>query len=294
MSTSIPSLERVEFFPSQLLEAEDLTTLDSNYRELRWLHNRTLHDWGICYGFNVSGARGDTSVTVSPGYANDITGHELIQSSPVQKPIPAIPGNSDGSPAIYYIVADYVDDADEPVVEQRSATACAQGGAVRLTNAPAINWKTAAQLDFGIDVVLGQVSIQNCALNAAVSTTGRRSAVPVSKPSLYAAAIDVQNLTWASMNSAGFTTQIDTSAAKFQSTPSYMAQIIGPRAIPNSKVSIADFVSVANPSPTGFQLQLALPPIAEAINTIAITDPVNGPKLMAQLGWSVSWIGVEA
>lgn len=294
MSPNLPALERVEFYPNELLEADDLTTLDSNYRALRWLHNSMMHDWGICYGFNVSGARGDTSVTVSPGYATDMLGHELIQSSPVTKPIPAIPGNSDGSPAIYYIVADYVDDADEPVLEQRGATACAAGGAVRLSDAPAINWKAKAQLDFGVDVVLGQVSIQNCALSAAVSIAGRRSAATVGKASLYSYMIDAAKLEWAATSTPGFTAQIDTSAAKFQSTPTYMVQVVGPRTIPNSQIVIADFVSIANATPTGFQLQISLPALADSVNTAEITDVVRGPQLMSTLGWSVSWMGVTS
>ncbi len=296
--SSIPSLERVIFFPGELLSANDLSVLGDNNSELRWLHNRTLHDWGICYGFNVQGARGDTSVTVSPGYATDIDGHELILSTPVSLPIPAVPGAADGSAARYYVVANYVNDADEPVEEQRSATACSQGGAVRLSNDPAIRWKTAAQLNNGRDVILGTVFIRNCALSAAVSTAGRRSAAALSKFSIFAAEVAAGNLKWTLWKegtlNVGFTAVIDTSAAHFGSVPAYTAHIVGSRSIPASDYMVLDFVSVAHPSPTGFTLQLALPVVSNAVNPSAITDPATGPALIKQLGWRISWMGVEA
>ena len=294
---TIPALQRVLFYSNELLTAEDLSTLDNNNQQLRWLHNRTLHNWGICYGLNVMGSTGATYVTVNPGYANDILGREIILTSPVEQPIPAIPGNSDGTAATYYVVANYVDDADEPTQEQRSATACAVGGAVRLSNAPAINWRTSAQLNTGIDVVLGQVSIRNCVLNANVSAAGRRNATAASNFSIYADQIQAGALTWSvwkqGSTNLGFTAAIDTSAAKFQSSPSYIAQIVGTRNVSNPATLIVDFVSLSNQSARGFTLQLALPAIADGVNTTAITDAVAGPKLMSSLNWVVSWMGVE-
>jgi hypothetical protein len=296
MST-IPVLERIRFFPNELLTADDLTTLDANSRALRWLHNSTLHNWGIAYGLDVQGAAGDTSVTVNPGYANDILGREIILSSTYSLPIPAVPGASDGSAVIYYVVANYVDDADEATVEQREATACAPGGAVRLSNDPAILWKTPAQLNNGIDVILGQASIQNCVLSGKISTAGRRNAVAVSNFSVFAADISAADIKWAAWKQGslniGFTAAIDTTAAKFQSTPTYMAQIIGPRSLSNPAVVVVDVVSLANESPTGFTLQVALPPLADGVNSSVITDINSGPAVMIKLGWRVTWVGVE-
>jgi len=290
---SIPDLERILFYPGELLTADDLTALDCNNRELRWLHNRTLHNWGIAFGLDVQGSRGDTSVTVNPGYANDIDGREIILGSPLQRPIPAISG-----PATYYLVANYVEDAGETTVEQRSATACCRGGAVRLSNIPAILWKTVAQLNYGVDVVLGQVSIQNCVLGSNVSAAVRRYAGATPKFSITAGQIDAGDVHWTALTvdglNVGFTAPIDTSAAKFQSTPDYTAQIVGSRSSTSPALVIADFVSIKDESPTSFTLQVVLPQMGvSGLNTNAITDPTDGPKLMAKLGWVVSWMGVE-
>jgi hypothetical protein len=296
--TEIPELERVVFFQGELLTADDLITLDSNNRELRWLHNRSLHNWGIGFGLDVQGAAGDTFVTVNAGYAIDSMGREIILSNPVQVPIPAVAG-----PATYYLVANYVDDVDQTTEEMRDASGCgcsstcvcSTTGAVRLSNRPAILWKTVAQLVFGIDVILAQVLIQNCVLNQAPSASVRRYATCGSGFSFRANQVLAAAIQWRVWRQGGinigFTAAIDTSSAKFQTTPRYMVQIVGSRS--GSGFIVVDFVSIADESSTGFTLQVALPALAAHINPPAVTSAVGGPQILNQLGWSVSWMGVE-
>jgi len=283
----IPELERISFFSGELLTADDLTALDSNNRELLWLHNRSMHNWGIGLGLDVQGARGATSVAVNPGYATDSDGHEIILSNPLTLAIPAITSGS------YYLVANWVDDADEPVVEQRSAPACGAGGSVRLSDAPAILWKTSAQLTYGTDVVLAQVTIQNCAISQ-LATSVRRYGTCGSTFYIQGGRLSASALTWTPWlvggAPVGLTASIDTSAANFQSSPNYTVQIVGSRSLSSPPTTIVDFVSVASPSPTGFTIQLSVPALGP-VNPDAIRDP--GGALMGQLGWVVSWMGVE-
>jgi hypothetical protein len=297
MSTPIPSLKRLLYFPGELLTADDLTTADGNSRALRWLHNSTLHNWGIAFGLDVIGRRGATSVTVNPGYANDRLGREIILSAPWQQPIPAIPGGANGAPAIYYLVANYVDDTDQSVEQQRQATPCGQSGAVRLSNDAAILWKTLAQLNWGIDIILAEVSIQNCVLSSDVSAAVRRYAYALAPSVVKAGWFEPVSASWVAWKpgaiSLGFTLAIDTSHANFRSTPFYTAQIVGSRTLPGTGLIVSDFVSLANESPTGFTLQVALPNISESVNPASLIDPVTGPSTIAQLGWRVSWMGVE-
>jgi hypothetical protein len=294
---AIPNLDRIAFFPGELLTADDLTTLDSNAEQLRWLHNRTMHNWGIAYGLNVQGARGATSVTVNPGFAVDRLGREIILSASLLVPIPAVPGGTGGSAATYYLVANYVDDANETVVEQRSAAACGAGGAIRLNNDPAIVWKTTAQLNTGIDVVLGQVSIQNCVLSAAVSGAARRSAAYNSAFAVTANVANAKDVVWTAIDTSatnsGFNVVIDTSSAGFSSTPTYIAQIVGTRTLGSPSGLIVDFVSVSLATATAFTLQVSLPALGGGINPSRITDAKAGPALMAQLGWQIAWMAVE-
>jgi hypothetical protein len=294
----IPELERILFFAGQLLTASDLTTLDVNNTELRWLHNRTLHNWGIGAGLDVQGTVGGTFVTVAPGYAIDSEGREIILSDTLQVPIPTVSG-----PSTYYLVANYVPDNGQSVEERRDAAgcgcqstcACSSSGSVRLSNDPAILWKTSVQLKTGIDVLLAQVWIQNCVLSLKPSAAVRRYATCGSAFSIKASLAD--NITWLpwtlSGSPVGFTAAIDTSVAKFQAAPRYMAQIVGPRSLPDANFIVLDFVSITDETPTSFTLQLALPTLGNLVNPPAVTDPFKGPVLLHQLGWQVSWVGVE-
>jgi hypothetical protein len=290
--TTIPAIDRIRYFAGGLLTAADLTDADTNQQNLRWLHNSTLHDWGIGFGLDVSGAKGGTSVTVTPGYANDIFGRELLLTTALTQPIPAIPG-----PATYYLVANYLTDAAEPVVQQRDGTACSPAGAVRLANAPAILWKTAAQLTTGTDVILAQITIKNCVLSSPPSGAARKSAVPPNLPAPLAGVIRAADLTWrpwSQNNTAiGFTAAIDTTAASFATTPRYQAQITGSRTLSNPAIIVADFVSITNESPTGFTLQLALPPMSGGVNPAQLTDATTGPALLTALNWQIVWLGIE-
>ncbi len=296
--TDVPQLERVRYFPGELLTAGDLTAAADYDRQMRWLHNRSLHNWGIGFGLDVLGDRGDTSVTVNPGYAIDIEGREIILAAPCQLPIPAVPGGPAGDAAIYYVVANYVADADEATEERRDAAACGStSGAVRLSNAPAIRWKTARQLVVGYDVVLGEVSIVNCVLAAAVSTNARRYARAKGATTLYAGEVAAQDAQWKGWTQGatnlGFTLAVDTSLARFNTTPHYIAQIIGARVLDAPSLIVAEFVSLSNQSRDGFTLQVALPAMAGGVNPAMISDPGSGPGLLSQLNWRVGWIGVE-
>src|SRR5262245_57080610 len=101
---SIPNIERQAFVNGQRLTAEDLAAVQNANKDLRWLHNRSLHGWGIGAGFSVEGEAGATAVQIGPGYAIDCLGREIILTDPVSKTVPAVGGAADGSEATFYLV----------------------------------------------------------------------------------------------------------------------------------------------------------------------------------------------
>src|SRR5258707_13601471 len=62
-------IERVRFFDNERLIAPDLQAIDDFARQMRWLHNRSLHQPGVASGYAVAGQKGDREVTIQPGYA---------------------------------------------------------------------------------------------------------------------------------------------------------------------------------------------------------------------------------
>lgn len=68
---------RVNFFDGMLLTGEDLRTEQEYCRRMRYLHNR-LHGHGVVEGLEVSVDGHTRQVSVSPGWAIDRRGREVI------------------------------------------------------------------------------------------------------------------------------------------------------------------------------------------------------------------------
>src|SRR6185436_13148051 len=81
------SLERLRYFPRQLLTADDMRVEQEYFREKQRRHNRFLHGWGVVCGLEVvpDPTKGAMAVKVCPGYALGPWGDEIFveESTPV-------------------------------------------------------------------------------------------------------------------------------------------------------------------------------------------------------------------
>ena len=289
---NIPGIERPTFFNGQQLTANDLSELQRTHRELRWLHNRSLHGWGIGIGLAVTGEAGDSAVMVEPGYAVDCRGREIILIEQRTITVPSVARDTS-----YFLVAGYQPDEDQKVAERRPGV-CTPDGTVRLSEEPRIDWKTADKLEEGIDIVLAQVQIMNCQLSRPLSLAPRRFARPADQPYIAAGQTtnDEENK-WERLEEGDdrvITRLVDTSTARFRTTPYYQAHVVGDRHFisgdPGQIILINGISSVAAVSPTGFSIQvhtniglIAGPPPDDDL-----LDIVNN-----QLKWHVVWMGIE-
>jgi hypothetical protein len=295
-AASIPDLKRIQFFTGQRLTAQDLTDLQSANRELRWLHNRSLHGWGIGSGYTVTGETGDTSLTVSPGYAIDCLGRELILTDPVTLAIPAIAGISSGgnvTPATFFLTVSYLDDADQATLENRPGV-CLPAGTVRLTEAPVVQWLTLAQIQLGINVILAEALVLNCQLNAPLGLDVRRAARPSDQPYINAGQVPPAGIIWNPID-GGIFAHVDTSAAKFAATPAYFAHVMGVREVqtPSGLFHLVTVAIVQNPLPSGFDLQVVLL-MFDATNQVVGINTSSIPQLIPYLPWTIVWMGIES
>src|SRR6185503_13925357 len=112
-------IERLQFFNGQRLFASDLQGLEAFNREMRWLHNRSLHQPGIGNGFAVAGAKGDREVSIGPGYAIDSVGREIVLTEITTRPVPPIASERDGQSVFYDLVVSYPDDSALKEAETR-------------------------------------------------------------------------------------------------------------------------------------------------------------------------------
>ena len=296
----IPNLERIIFFTGQRLTATDLAALQKANRELRWLHNRSLHAWGIGIGFSIVGERGDTAVTIGPGYGVDCLGREIILTEPRTKTVPAVAGGPDGGEAVYYLVVAYQADEGQKVSERRPGV-CLPEGTVRLSEEPLVDWRRPDKLQEGMELILAQAWIQNCQLSRPLSLAARRYARPPQQPYIAAGQTEAGNTAWKpwlvkDQQMGGVFTEVDTLAARFRTTPRYVAHVAGDRFLAESPGPLIalGFAGVVDATPERFTLQVLLPDFGpQNINPPALLSQSQGPGIVKQLGWHVVWMGIE-
>jgi len=100
-------MERVRFFDGQLLTAAEFEAEQRYHLEKRRLHNRMLHGFGVVDGLGVSVA--DGTVIVSPGFALDRRGNEIIVAGPVRIDLNVCTGD------VYFVTIQYTETATDPV-----------------------------------------------------------------------------------------------------------------------------------------------------------------------------------
>lgn len=300
-SILLPRLERPGFFDGQQLAPNDLEAIHEYHRELRWLHNRTLHNWGIAVGLNVSGDKGERVVRITPGYGVDCLGRDLLLSVEETLPVPAVSGS--GAPVMYYLTICYLEDAELPVSENRQGV-CTGPGAVRRTERPRLRWQR--PIDFnpatryrrGFDLILATIQVEGCVLAAPASATDRRYALNETRPYIAAGATNDGGTDWLlTQGNAGVETMVDTSAAGFGRTPVYLANLVGIRSQLSLSRIFDGFGSVAAASATGFTFRVMMPRDLLLPPFIMNPSPAFNSALPAilrdTLRWSVSWTGIE-
>ncbi len=251
-------LERIQFFNGERLFASDLQALESFNREMRWLHNQSLHQAGVGSGFQVVGNVGDRQVTISPGYAIDSCGREIILTENLVLPIPPVADNGSGAPVFYDLTVSYPDDSQLVPAETRTGI-CMPAGVISLREAPVFCWvqlsddptnhqpvdpRLKDRINKALFLVLAQVQIFYCQLNQPVSTVPRRNARPPKQPRVACGTYTPTSWTPNPIQSSSTGTvslptdgpffvpiilsaAVDTSSGLFQATPAYTARLSG-------------------------------------------------------------------
>ena len=290
--TDFPALSRPAFFDGQRLTAADLAAVQSFHRGLRWLHNSSLHNWGIAFGYVVTGSRGERTVTVQPGFALDCKGRELYLNETQEMPIPAVAGVSGGGPATYFLTVSYAEDED--LTPETRAGTCGTAGAVRRPEEPILRWQDPndrspdSGFRHGLDIVLATIEVQNCQLTKDISAVERRDAVPAPQPYVAAGQTTAGTTPWQLWPdpdpeqdgfAVGVVTTVSTHTAGFGDTPRYYAHVIGTHTFERAAEGIEQaagieeverepvmlthvvdgYAQVANATLTSFDLRVILP-----------------------------------
>jgi hypothetical protein len=302
MQTEFPALERPLFFDGQRLTAADLAAVQAFDRELRWLHNRALHGWGVVQGFAAGGDRRSRAVTVAPGYALDCLGRELVLARDLELAVPPV-----AAATTWYVTVSYAED-DALAPSETRAGVCGAAGAVRLPDEPVVRFQeTSASGEAarrpGLDVVLAIASVSGCRLDAPLSTAAREG-VRGEQPYVTAGRTPPGATRWRQWPDAssplGVATTVETTVAGFRSAPRYQAHVVGERDDAGTLV-VDGYPHVENAAAGSFDLCVTLPRgYTEGaggwteLNPDGVFDPAYLVDLEQRLGWHVVWMGVEA
>jgi hypothetical protein len=317
--------ERMKFFDGQRLFASDLQDLEQFNREMRWLHNQSLHQAGVASGYAVSGNKDDREVTIQPGYALDSSGREIVLTQPEVLQVPPVANDGQGNPVYYDLTVSYPGDSLLKETETRDGI-CASRSAVRLREKPVFCWvelvstndppgpsalsaarrvKLAVmnkEVESGVRIRLARAEVLNCKLNQRLSVTQRRNAKPAMQPFLSAGRTGEDNEWNAEPSGFGIriTLRVKTASAQFRTTPRYFAHVVGDREVqltikgkPTTMV-LDGFVRVVDASEVGFTFSLLIPAILVE-RSFALPDvayALKAPSLALQK-WYVEWLGIE-
>lgn len=296
-------IERLQFFNGQRLFASDLQGVEAFNREMRWLHNSSLHQAGVGDGLAANGKKGDREVTIGPGYAIDARGREIVLTRTHTQQVPPVAGGPDGKPVLYDLTVSYPEDSDLEEAETREGI-CLPRGVIRLREKPVFCWvrldSNGQPIDSGLKqdvltgmkIVLARAEVFNCQLNKDLSIAQRRSARPAKQPYITCGVVDptdweiwriadptiftiqptaiAQARLGAFILPCGLTADIETTSAGFLTTPCYSARIEGPRlnliASAEQAHVIDGLVNIRNPTPRGFTIDVLL--IAQLFPTV--------------------------
>ena len=317
-------LERVRYWQGQLLKSRDFLDIEAAEGQHRWWHNRALHNaYGVADGLVCSlvPSTASPTVSVSPGLAYDVFGHELILEKAVSVPVPSF--ISPGLVEVFYLVVRYQPVSGSLARDRDSevcwTSGCVAAGTVEFVVKPSDGFKVSdgvvvCALNYRNGGLAGQIPF------APVATQ------PLSRPLLASGTTIPGNTPWEPWAPTyffddaedallplviGVQTWIDTSAAGFTQVPCYFASLQGPLWNPQTQQLLpAIFPSIAEESLTGFYFRLWLRVVAPSFNRIVgvellslaavssarkglVTDAPTFLVFAQQQELYVSWIGCQ-
>jgi hypothetical protein len=269
---SIPKqveLERLRYWHGQRLRSRDFRDQTAIEAQLRWWHNRALHNaFGVSLGLTASPvpASGSlTAVRVTCGLAYDCFGRELILQDTREIPVPTAPppqGNLQVTPMT--LLLRYKDSVQFP---QRNdlAAVCLPCAGSSFQEEPDFVWQSADRVQVTDGVPLARVNY-----NGEVSLDQQFTAPlsrPLARPYLASGATLPEHTVWEPWFPAdhpteqiGIQTKIDTTAAGFIRVPCYFAWLQSALVDEQGQPQMARyFANIAEASPTEFTFRLLIP-----------------------------------
>lgn len=163
----VSPIKRLHYFDHQFLRIEDFTDEQEYHLELRRLHNRLLHTWGIVEGLEVEFARGGSTVIVRPGTAIDSQGREIVLTGEAEVELSTFLRDADT--ADIYVTIAYEESQTDPT-DETGVT-----GNTRWSEEPLVEPSVSQPTDPGEKLILARISHSETEV-IAIDSSERRSA----------------------------------------------------------------------------------------------------------------------
>ena len=159
-------IKRLNYYNSQFLKEDDFLDEQLYHNQMRYLHNRALHTWGVVEGLEVKQITGTGTVKVGAGIAIDRLGREIVLPAPTD----AIALDAYAASARVYVTIKYGEVFDQADKDTQSTSKLY----TRTTERPEVNTTATAPADDAPEVVLAVVVLDKDKAIAQVDTALRR------------------------------------------------------------------------------------------------------------------------
>jgi hypothetical protein len=282
-------LDRITWRDGQLLTSRDLNDDERSNDRLRHLHIRYLHrTWGVVEGLSVTILSGSVAI-VSPGYALDGEGRELLLPKASRVPVPQ--GVSVAT--TMYLVISY--DAAQPAhcgcVETPAVdlvTLCPGAENPVLLIEGALSFKTVHEVRYGRDVLLARLLVSNGRFIGEADMSVQRHAASMAQPRVWSDVTQAGQTGWTDASGAGFQSiqaTVDTSDSGFLDTPAYFVRVTPASGLMTSFIALASAASFT----------LVARPISESAFSTRLAAVNDGFSAVAaeKAGLAIAWLAIE-
>lgn len=164
-------IKRLNYYNSQFLVETDFNDEQRYHKQMRRLHNRALHTWGVVEGLAVERVPNEVKVTVAPGIAIDRLGQEIV----LPERSAALGFDKYDAGAQVYVTIKYMDVTDQADRDKNDAQT--EGGRYRRwTERPKVDTSATEPTADAPDMVLAVVTLDKDKAIAEVSQSKRRYA----------------------------------------------------------------------------------------------------------------------
>jgi hypothetical protein len=264
-------LERLRYWQGQRLRARDFRDQLAIETQLRWWHNRALHNvFGVSLGFDVSPVLQSgtlTAVRVTCGLAYDCFGRELILQETREVPVPTAPLSQGNRQVTLITLLLRYKEAAQFLQRNDLAAVCLSCSGSSFQEEPDFVWKPTDGVQLTDGVPIAQVNFDN---QQVIFDHQFREPIsrPLARPYLASGATLSGHTVWEPWLVEvskrpiliGLQTQIDTSAAGFTHTPCYFAWLQGALRDEQGQLLLFPyFANITEASPTGFIFRFLVP-----------------------------------